>query len=354
MVLTLRGNEMNRYILATLMLFALVSNSFGKDLPLNIKKGMSYTKARSVLLNNGWQTVVAHTAANGTPVCFKVADILPTNKEYNQLVATPACKYEEIDACSGTGMGFCKMSFFDGDHTYLDVQTSEGEPPAAYIYSWRKYKETVNDSRLKTSQSGDSHGEVITRHQAEAIFMAEARGSNRSVSEVAIAKCAMQTTISEAFKGKSSLTIDEYKQKIDVVNTRVKNQDSEILVPVLKCVLKSGSITPEDKVIYENRIVELEGGIVDIDSLKVDAGSLVGKRVQVTAVGNYVMNTFMIKKTPTDTSPILVDISKLKHEDKLRIVQRCSDIIEGCSIKIFGTVGKVNYQSGVIASRIDW
>lgn len=121
------------YVLLALSLFAMSISA--KELPIKIKKGMPYIDARKILLNSGWQTVTAHTTPNGTPVCFKVQE-----QEDDSLANSEACKYEEIDTCSGTGMGFCGMSFFDGEETYLSITTAGGEPPEAEINSWRKIK----------------------------------------------------------------------------------------------------------------------------------------------------------------------------------------------------------------------
>jgi len=116
------------------------SDSHLKTLPINIKQEMPYVEAREKLLGDGWQTVTAHRTPNGTPVCFKVADLDPYEdpEDYESLINTEACGYEEIDDCSGSGMGFCKMIFFDGDKTYLDLITVGGEPPDATVEGWSK------------------------------------------------------------------------------------------------------------------------------------------------------------------------------------------------------------------------
>ena len=99
------------------------------NLPIKIKQEMSYLKARKILINNGWQTVAMHTTPNGTPTCWA---------DYEGASEKDSCKYEEIDSCSGSGMGFCNMYFFDGDKTYLRIITAGGEPPDAQIDSWEK------------------------------------------------------------------------------------------------------------------------------------------------------------------------------------------------------------------------
>jgi hypothetical protein len=120
-----------------------------KELSIKIKQGMSYIEARKILLDAGWQTVTAHTTPNGTPVCFKDQD---QEQEDESLANSEACNYEEIDTCSGTGMGFCGMNFFDGEETYLSIITAGGEPPAAEINSWIKVKK--KDFESTAAQDG--------------------------------------------------------------------------------------------------------------------------------------------------------------------------------------------------------
>lgn len=95
-------------------------------LPVRIKQDMNYLKARKNLLRDGWQVVKVHTTPNGTPICDS------DNQD---------CKYIEINACSGTGMGFCKMTFYDGYGIHLEVITQGGSPPDAVINGWNYTKE---------------------------------------------------------------------------------------------------------------------------------------------------------------------------------------------------------------------
>ena len=110
-----------RFIIFTLMV-GVIPSAFAKAqpsmIPIHIKQGMSYTKARKALLQDGWQTVTMRVHPNGSPVC----DI--DNQD---------CKYLEIDGCSGSGEGFCKMYFYDGENTYLELITAGGPPPDAEV-----------------------------------------------------------------------------------------------------------------------------------------------------------------------------------------------------------------------------
>lgn len=94
--------------------------------------------------------------------------------------------------------------------------------------------------------------------------------------------------------------------------------------------------------------------LMDIDDLRIDFTSLNGRKVRVQGLGNYVMNLFMIKKNPTDMSPILIDISKIPRDQQRQILKDCSDIMAGCRVTIFGTVGKVSFQNGIVAENVEW
>ncbi len=93
---------------------------------------MKYEEAREILLNSGWQAINMHIMPNGVPLpCWAN---WKDDKEYS-------CRFKEIESCSGTGMGFCLMWFFDGEDRYLRVLTAGGEPPNAVVHSWKKTKE---------------------------------------------------------------------------------------------------------------------------------------------------------------------------------------------------------------------
>ncbi len=112
-------------------LFLSLNLLIAKDysLPIKIRQDMKYEKARNILLNSGWQTVTMHSLPNGTPKCW-----YSEPDDYS-------CHFKEIDSCSGTGMGFCKMWFYDGDGGYLVVRTMGGPPPRAYVDGWYRTKD---------------------------------------------------------------------------------------------------------------------------------------------------------------------------------------------------------------------
>lgn len=66
------------------------------------------------------------------------------------------------------------------------------------------------------------------------------------------------------------------------------------------------------------------------------------------------MDMFMLKKSMTDMSPIIVDITKLPRDQRREIISQCGDIMSGCRVTVHGTVGKVSFQKGLFAERVEW
>lgn len=66
------------------------------------------------------------------------------------------------------------------------------------------------------------------------------------------------------------------------------------------------------------------------------------------------MNVFMIKKNYSDLSPMLVDISRLQREHQRKILKQCAEFMSGCNVTIQGIVGKVSYQNGIVAEKVEW
>jgi hypothetical protein len=92
---------------------------------------------------------------------------------------------------------------------------------------------------------------------------------------------------------------------------------------------------------------------MDLDDLRLDLASLTDRKVRVRAVGSYMMNSFILKKSMTDMSPIIVDISNLQREERRQIIQQCSDIMSGCRVTVSGTVRKGSLQNKLSAESIE-
>lgn len=77
-----------------------------------LRQGMSYAKARKMLINSGWQAVVSSP-----------------NREFfgSEEYIFNTLKFYEVESCSGTGMGFCRFLFRDINKKKLVVVTANNE-----------------------------------------------------------------------------------------------------------------------------------------------------------------------------------------------------------------------------------
>ncbi|MCK3656305.1 hypothetical protein A4G19_11335 [Pasteurellaceae bacterium Macca] len=100
-----------------------ITNNVWAKPDINIKVGMDYQKARSILIKSGWKPLVMNRKANGKPACY---DFLGREADCN--------KQYEIESCAPTGIAPCAMHFFDGKKTYLRLYTI-GEQPS--VDSWK-------------------------------------------------------------------------------------------------------------------------------------------------------------------------------------------------------------------------
>lgn len=89
-----------------------------------LKQGMSYAKARKMLIDSGWQLMV------GSP-----------NRELfgQEEYIFKKLKFYEMETCSGTGMGYCRFLFKDVNKRKLAVVTvnnEEGSKGGPIVDNW--------------------------------------------------------------------------------------------------------------------------------------------------------------------------------------------------------------------------
>ena len=180
--------------------------------------------------------------------------------------------------------------------------------------------------------------------------------------EVAI--CALDGPLDETFGSATVLDAATFERRLSAVRDRMNagmdSKDPDFALRMLKCVFNSNG--------FEQAVKEKGGQnkpssaarpapslpLLDMDDLRLDMASLDGRKVRVRGIGHYMMDIFMLKKSMTDMSPIIINISKLAREQRRKIIQQCSDIMSGCRVAVHGTVGKVSYQNGIFADDIEW
>ena len=122
---------MRKFLIYALSLSAsLVSVQKALGLPLpHINQNQSYRALRQELIDMGWQ-----------PATFELENEFETVRNHIHQVEG----WHEIEACSGTGLGFCKFIFQDEQGNQLSITTVNNDPvfPASEryrIYGWDYY-----------------------------------------------------------------------------------------------------------------------------------------------------------------------------------------------------------------------
>ena len=88
---------------------------------------------------------------------------------------------------------------------------------------------------------------------------------------------------------------------------------------------------------------------ISMDDFKVDQKSMRGQRVELQGKLSLFGEMLMLQNGQIDMSPIIVEFSDLRREQRLRIIQRCG---MGCNATIQGQVGDVFFQTGIVASSV--
>lgn len=163
--------------------------------------------------------------------------------------------------------------------------------------------------------------------------------------------CLTDVLLDEAFSGATVLDLATFERRMIAAIDRGKSADPDITLKAFKCVLDSNALAQAMK---EKGEQDRSVPLIDMDDLRTDIASLDGRKVRVQGVGHYMMNMFMLKKNSSDMSPMIVDITKLQRDQHRKILQQCADIMAGCRVTVYGTVGKVSYQNGIFAEIIEW
>ena len=94
--------------------------------------------------------------------------------------------------------------------------------------------------------------------------------------------------------------------------------------------------------------------VLHIDDLKVDFHSMQGRKVRFASTGLYAMDIFLLVKDLSDTSPLVINTSKVPKDQRRRILEDCSDIRYGCDVVVYGTVEKISNKFGIAAEKVEW
>lgn len=224
------------------------------------------------------------------------------------------------------------------------------------IYSLSALAQTNNPTDpQKTNQR-----QLITKQLAKAYFIKALESNPKYRSEPLyreVLACVFSGTVDNIFQGESVLEetifVGRFENYLESLNTN----DPKIEFQMTKCIVNSKEV---EKAVANssasNRQKSSASGaaFMDLDDLRVDINTLDGKAVRVRAVGHYMMDSLIIKKNRRDTNPIFVDVSNLPREQRRDILSRCGEATSECRVTIYGTVGEVKFQKGLIAKNIEF
>ena len=246
-------------------------------------------------------------------------------------------------------------SFFDGK------SGSSERVASLYTQALKKIEEprqvspstSVDSSQTGTRQSftkSDARTYVIQKLDADPDFRSKPMEKDMIV-------CFMNGAIDDIYSNASSLDKATFENRLSVYADSFKKDDPKAKLRLMKCLVNSPMLEQAmTEKSFEKRPHSSSSStpLLDMDDLRLDMASLDGKKVRVRGVGHFMMDMFMLKKSMTDMSPMIVDIAKLPRDQRREIMSQCSDLMSGCQVTVHGTVGKVNFKKGLFAERVEW
>ncbi len=106
------SNPLPAIATAAITTVILSSTVIAQEVPKTLKQGMSYAQARKTLINAGWQAV----------------EYSPNRDRFGAMDYLIQLGYNEVESCSGTGMGFCRFNFTNANGRQLAVVTINNQP----------------------------------------------------------------------------------------------------------------------------------------------------------------------------------------------------------------------------------
>ena len=246
--------------------------------------------------------------------------------------------------------------------TFFDGKAGSSERGASM---YAKALKKINEPRqtvasANTSTPSLSSRQTLSKLEARALVIQKADAypelrSDPITKEGAV--CIIEAALDDIYNGVSSLDEATLESRMSEYFDSPKKDDPKFQLRAMKCLFNSGLLEQAMKEKSAEKRPSSSGAsapLLDMDDLRLDMASLDGKKVRVRGVGHYMMDMFMLKKSMTDMSPMIVDITKLPRDQRREIMNQCSDLISGCRVTVHGTVGKVSFQKGLFAERIEW
>lgn len=291
------------------------------------------------------------------------------NQKTDQLPAPKPVKVPVVDAAARPGCnGGMELAQCELVEAKMKIKIDAENPPRMNSENIKKINNIVIDRQVAVVSKSSSiifvkgpdatkpldqnADRMIGKKQALDILDKELRSQpgypNSSPVQKQAMSCLFKVMINEIFKSDIELIKASSLEK-RIADLKFDSSNPETTKKLTKCVELVSKEMPKKESVPPVR----EAALMDIDDFRLDYKTLVGKNIKVQGVGYYVMNLFMLKKTPTDMNPILVDISIVSRAQKKRIMQECIDVMNGCKVVVHGVVGQVSYQNGIIAASVE-
>jgi hypothetical protein len=272
-----------------------------------------------------------------------MADVLFEIGDSNSAMAALLLAYEFSENKEKT------KTFFDGKAGSSDRIASLYAQALEKINQPRQSTQT---SMVESAAIGQKGGLTKSEARSYLIKRGKADPNRLGPEEEAMIGCLIDPALDDAYK-------NTVTQELGAIESRMKGfmDDPKNQMQMMRCIINSPAM---EKALTEKNADKRptppasSAPPLDMDDLRLDMASLDGKKIRVRGVGHYVMDMFMLKKSMTDMSPIIVDITKLPRDQRREIMNQCSDLMSGCRVTVHGTVGKVRYQKELVAERVEW
>jgi len=90
---------------------------------------------------------------------------------------------------------------------------------------------------------------------------------------------------------------------------------------------------------------------IDFIDLKLDIRSLGGKKIKTQAIGEVFEDVLLLTQDMEDMNPLTADITNISRNERKYILTQCNT---GCKIIVYGTIGEVDGEKGIIAEKVKW
>jgi hypothetical protein len=213
----------------------------------------------------------------------------------------------------------------------------------------------VEKSVVGTNAQSDQR-QLMTKQQAKAYLYQQIPVGAKPM-EREILECIFSNALKDIYIDKTTVERSVLESSLNKYADELGKNDPKLNLMGIKCLANSKEV---EKAILENRPVSQTQSrsstypLTDIDDLRVDMASMDGKRISVRGIGTYLMESFLLKKTKTDMNPIFIDTTKLAREHRREIISQCGNAMSTCRVTIYGAIGTVSYQKGIIAEQIEW